>query len=161
MSTAYALPSTCRQRRENRQRGMVSLVILCLMLVVIFLGMGLFYFARQGAESVQQYREEMRMRLAAEGAVEDVWANVNQYEDAFAGLREGRQVSLPYNNQSEGLKIKIYALLKQEKIYIIATVFRQQDELDRDLEPHCIVKGVLIKVRENGKTYYKWLGWTA
>lgn len=140
---------------------MVSLVILCLMLVVMFLGMGLYYFARQGAENVQAYRAEMEMRLAAEGAVEGVWTNLDRYEPVLAGLREGKQDVLPNDIQREGLKIRTYALLKQGKIYIIAVVFRQQEELDRDLESHCIVKGVLIKVRENGKTYYRWLGWTA
>lgn len=137
------------------------MVILCLMLVVIFLGMGLFYFARQGAENVQQYQEEMRMRLAAEGAVEEVWTNFSRYETKMLGLTEGKQVSLSNSGQEEGLDIRTYALLKQEKIYIVAVVFRQQEEIDHDLEPHCMVKGVLIKVRENGKKYYKWLGWTA
>lgn len=158
MNTVCAVPSGCRENRE-KQRGMVSVLMLCLMLAMVFLGRGICYFARQEAESVQGYREEMQLRLAAESAVEKVWANIEADKSKVDALRNG--VETPWGESREGaMETHTYALAREGKVYIIAcTFFRRGTDFDDVWEPHCRVKGVIQKVRKNEVESYAWLGW--
>lgn len=140
----------------------MSVFILCLLLVILFLGRSLVYFSRQSGENVLQYREEVQLHLAAEDAVERVWADWPHYEERFAVLEEGQPIYLSENTMTskQAQEIKTYAMRKEGRIYLIACAFKRGEAYDDVLEAHSFAKGVIKKVKINDKEYYKWLGWT-
>lgn len=161
MSIVCAVQSIFRRNSGSGQQGMVSVTLLCLLFVMLFLGQALFVFAREGAENIQYYRTETQLRLAAEGAAESLWSDLERYEAQLQELREGEKINLQSGNEGE-MEVYAYVLMKDGKMYIIATAFRRVSDLEKKVEPHCMVKAEIKKVKdENGKAHYKWLGWTA
>lgn len=153
MSTPFPVPCTCPKDRE-KQRGMASLTAIILLLVLVFMGRGLLYFARQGAYHVQSYQQEMELRLVAESLVEREWRNVAASDDRLQALGE-KTSTLWEKGTYEGFPYAAYVRKQEGKIYVIVTTFRRESALDKIIEPHVMVKGVLGK--EGNR--YVWLGW--
>lgn len=104
----------------------------------------------------------MRLRLAAEDAVESVWAAWPVYEEKMAAIADGHKIYLQENVPASDneLEIRTYVLRRQDRFYLIACAFRRADAWDAAVEPHIFAKGVIQKVKTDDKEYYKWLGWT-
>ena len=136
MRVLWKVPCICRDRRS--QQGFASFTALCLLLVLAFMGRGLVYFSRQGAESARIYHQEMELRLAS----------------PLASLAE-KTDSLLERGDYDGLPYRIYGRRQGDRYYIMAYTFCRESEWDKRTEPHFLVKGVLKKDGEQ----YKWLGW--
>ncbi len=152
MHIPWKVPCTCRGRRS--QRGFASFTALCLLLVLAFMGRGLVYFSRQGAESARIYHQEMQLRLAGESLVEQQVFRLKQDSSPLASLAE-KTDSLLERGDYDGLPYRIYGRRQGDRYYIMAYTFCRESEWDKRTEPHFLVKGVLKKDGEQ----YKWLGW--
>lgn len=161
MNTVYTVPSMCQRDRQNGQRGMVSVAMLCLLFILLFLGRSAVSFARQEAVNAGQYRLEMQLRLAAEGAMESTWMRLANHESQLTGLQEGGKISLE-QDKVEDIETYTYAIVKDGKVYLVATAFRRVRDWEKKTEPHVRLKAEVEKVTgKDGKIHYKWLGWTA
>ncbi|BAL83739.1 hypothetical protein SELR_20310 [Selenomonas ruminantium subsp. lactilytica TAM6421] len=139
---------------------MVSVVLLFLLFIMLFLGRGLFRLARQEAENIEQYRLEMQLRLAAEGATENLWMRLTSYETQLDALQEGGKISLEQGKAGD-IATYTYAVVSKGKLYLVVTAFRRESALEKLLEPHVKLKTEVKKIiDEKGKTDYKWMGWT-
>ncbi|SHK93264.1 hypothetical protein SAMN05216582_12522 [Selenomonas ruminantium] len=138
----------------------MSVIMLCLLMALLFMGRGLCNFGWQEGENLRQYREEMRLRLAAESAVETVWGDITDYESRFDSLSDGQKIDLSEQVavRDADIETRVYALRKVKKVYLIACAFQRGTEENDILESHRFAKGVIEKV--NDKEHYKWLGWT-
>lgn len=154
MSTQYVQPYICPHREEQRQQGIVSIGALVLLVVMVFMGRGLVHFVQQGAAISHGLRQEMNMRLAAESMVEKHWLLLKQDDSKLQRLRPDTMIFLDKGTYG-GFVYTVYARNWGEEIYIIATAFRRETELDKIAEPHVMVKGVLGKEGE----HYVWRGW--
>ena len=54
---------------ENSQKGAVSVILLCMLMLVMLFSFGLLYFIRAGQQVNTRYVCETRLRLAAESMV--------------------------------------------------------------------------------------------
>lgn len=154
MSTRYARPYICPNREEQRQQGLVSMGALVLLVVMVFMGRGLVHFVQQGAAISHGLRQEMHLRLAAESMVEKHWLLLKKDDSKLQSLRADTSVFLEKGTH-EGFAYTVFARNWGGEIYIIATAFRRETEIDKIAEPHVMVKGVLGKEGE----HYVWRGW--
>ena len=136
------------------QRGIASLTALVLLVIMLFMGRGLIYFAEQGVRNGYVFRQEMEMRLVAESMAEQQWLRLKKDDRKLQNLRENAMIPLAEGTY-EGMDYTVFARSWGGNIYLIATAFRRSSALDEIIEPHFMVKGVLGKVGE----HYEWLGW--
>lgn len=139
---------------HDSQRGGVALVALVLLVVMLFMGRGLIQFVQQGVKNGHAYRQEMEMRLAAESMAEKQWLQLKKDDSRLWTLRENTMISLDRGSY-ERLDYTVFARSWGGNVYIIATAFHRDSPVDKIIEPHVMVKGVL---RKEGN-HYVWLGW--
>lgn len=154
MNIPFVVRYTCPEDRGSAQQGAASIAVLCLLLVMAFLGRGVTGFTRQGTEGVRIYRQEMNLRLAAESVVEREVLQLRNDDRPIRALPEKIDTLLEKGTY-EDYHFTVYARQQAELIYIIGCAFCRETELDEMVEPHVMVKGVLKK---NGNQYV-WLGW--
>ena len=146
-------PSTCHDKKYGQQ-GFMSMVAMILLVVMIFMGRGLLVFLQQGTENSYSLRQKMRMRLVAESMAEKQGNLVRMDESRLQNLRDDSMILLDRGN-NEGMDYTVFARSWGGEIYIIATAFCRETTRDKLLEPHMMVKGVLVKEGE----HYVWRGW--
>ena len=144
----------CRHYEVRRQQGVISLVALVLLVVMVFMGRGLVYFQQQGAINSYSYRQEMQLRLAAESMVEKQWLSLQNDDSRLQDLQPGTTLLLDKGSH-EGVDYTVFAREWGGKVYLIATTFRRNTAIEKIIEPHVMVKGVLAKEGE----HYAWRGW--
>ena len=153
MSIHCVQPSTCHAKKYGQQ-GFMSMVAMILLVVMIFMGRGLLVFLQQGTENSYSLRQKMRMRLVAESMAEKQGNLVRMDESRLQNLRDNSMILLD-QGKDEGLDYTVFARSWGGEIYIIATAFCRETTRDKLLEPHMMVKGVLVKEGE----HYVWRGW--
>jgi hypothetical protein len=94
------------------------------------------------------------MRLVAESMAEKQGNLVRMDESRLQNLRDNSMILLD-QGKDEGLDYTVFARSWGGEIYIIATAFCRETTRDKLLEPHMMVKGVLVKEGE----HYVWRGW--
>ncbi|SDP48815.1 hypothetical protein SAMN05216366_12136 [Selenomonas ruminantium] len=161
MNIAYAAQSSCRRHRGESQQGMVSLVLLCMLFILLFLGRGLLSFARQEAENIRQYSLETQLRLSAEGALESSWKRLDEYDVQLEKLQDGDKISLAQGRAGD-FETYTYVIAQNKKMYLVAVAFRRVSDWEKKMEPHVRLKAEIKRIKaRDGKIYYQWLGWTA
>lgn len=154
MSIPCVRRSICRRYEAGRQQGGISLVVLLMLAVMLFMGRGLVCFLQQGAENSYYLRQGMQMRLAAESMVEKQWLQLQQDGSKLQKLRANEMILLDKGIYEE-LDYTVYAHSWGGEVYIIATAFSRKNAMEKLIEPHFMVKGVLGM--EGGR--YVWKGW--
>ena len=94
------------------------------------------------------------MRLVAESMAEKQWNLIRLDEGRLQNLRANSMIFLD-KGIADGLDYTVYARSWGGEVYLIATAFYRETARDKLLEPHVMVKGVLVKEGE----HYVWRGW--
>jgi len=145
----------CRRYDICCQQGFISVVVLVLLITTVLMGRGLVYFLQHGVENSHSFRQEMKLRLAAESMAEKQWLFIKKDNSKLQNIKPDAMILLDKGNY-DGLDYTVYAHSKSSKIYIIATAFRRDTVKDKITEPHFMVIGVLDKEED----HYVWRGWT-
>ena len=137
------------------EEGSVSVLMLYFMMVVMAFSMAMLYYVRSGTQANDTYELEMRLRLAAESAVEQEAVYLEQHPEQIAAWQGKEKVKLDDADiaPAEGIKICLTALLRQEKLYLVAYV--ENEKQTTKWIQHKMVKGVLKKAGER----FVWQGW--
>ena len=141
----------------DRQQGFVSLAALCLLLVMLGFGLALLYFVRAAWSDNMAYQQEMNLRLAAEGAVEQ---QARIYEQGNPDMElvpfepyqsEQSSVAMP------GLKVTV----KPERLdaKLLLTGYARWQPVGSWVHEK-VVRGLLRKQPTKEGIRYVWCGWT-
>lgn len=137
------------------EEGSVSVLALYFMMVVMAFSMAMLYYVQSGAQANDMYAWEMRLRLAAESAVEQEAVLLEMHPEKIAAWQGKDAVTLGDADitPAEGTKICITALPRQETLYLVG--YAEKEKRTTKWTQHKMVKGVLKKVGNR----FVWQGW--
>lgn len=131
------------------QQGVVSLAALCLMMVMLGFGLAMLYFVRAAWSDNIAYQQEMDLRLAAEGAVEQ---EARMYE---LGLSDGDQ-SVESSAAMSGMEVRVTPEYREDKLILTgAACWRPAGGWMHKK----VVRGLLRKQATKKGERYVWCGW--
>ena len=145
---------------ESSQKGAVSVILLCMLMLVMLFSFGLLYFIRAGQQVNTRYVCETRLRLAAESMVELVALRIEQDpqipscwpEDIVMDIKLAT-VNLAEVTPPDGVAWKAGGIKRKDKIYLLG--YARNSRNAKPWEECRLVKGEMQKVGEQ----YVWLGW--
>lgn len=125
------------------------------MMVVMAFSMAMLYYVQSGAQANDMYAWEMRLRLAAESAVEQEAVHLEMHPEEIAAWQGKESVTLGDADitPAEGTKICITALPRQETLYLVG--YAEKEKRTTKWTQHKMVKGVLKKAGDR----FVWQGW--
>ena len=133
------------------QQGFVSLAALCLMMVMLGFGLAMLYFVRAAWSDNIAYQQEMDLRLAAEGAVEQ---EARMYE-------LGRGISNEYRAMESSaampeMEVRVTPEYREDKLILTgAACWRPAGGWLHKK----VVRGLLRKRATKKGERYVWCGW--
>lgn len=139
-------------RSEN---GSVSVLLLYFLMVVMAFSMVMLYYVQAGVQANDMYEWEMRLRLAAESAVEQEAVYLELHPEQIASWQGKDTVTLGDADiiPAEGTKICLTALPRQETLYLVG--YAEREKRITKWTQHKMVKGVLKKAGDR----FVWQGW--
>ncbi len=93
------------------ERGVVSLVGLCVLMVVLLFGLALAHFVHSGGAVAAEYEREMQLRLAAESGVETAAARLEASASAYGVPPDRgthRQVTIDRIPMADGIEVSVF-----------------------------------------------------
>lgn len=137
------------------EEGAISVLVLYFMMVVMAFSMAMLYYVQSGAQANDMYAWEMRLRLAAESAVEQEAVHLEMHPEEIAAWQGKESVTLGDADitPAEGTKICITALPRQETLYLVG--YAEKEKRTTKWTQHKMVKGVLKKAGDR----FVWQGW--
>ncbi|MBP8598141.1 MAG: hypothetical protein KBI24_02695 [Selenomonas sp.] len=145
--SVYRSPEVCR----DGQQGFVSLAALCLMMLMLGFGLAILYFVRAAWSDNIAYQQEMDLRLAAEGAVEQ---EARMYE-------LGRGISNEYRAMESSaampeMEVRVTPEYREDKLILTgAACWRPAGGWLHKK----VVRGLLRKRATKKGERYVWCGW--
>ena len=96
---------------RSDERGVVSLVGLCVLMVVFLFGLALAHFVHSGGAVAAEYEREMQLRLAAESGVETAAARLEASASAYGVPPDQgahRQVTIDRIPMADGIELSVF-----------------------------------------------------
>lgn len=96
---------------RSDERGVVSLVGLCVLMVVLLFGLALAHFVHSGGALAAEYEREMQLRLAAESAVETAAARLETSASAYGVPPDRgahRRVTIDRIPMADGIELSVF-----------------------------------------------------
>lgn len=93
------------------ERGFVSALGLCVLMVILLLALGAAHFMRSGSSIAAEYEREMQLRLAAESAIETAAAALEHTASAYGALPsygERRPITPEAVPASDGIQVLVF-----------------------------------------------------
>lgn len=94
--------------RRERETGAIALLALCVMAAVLWLGMSLFAIVDYGSKGSDEYLEETRLRLAAEGRIERLAKEIEKSPGDLDAYGRGTWEDYAGAESSDGVLVSIY-----------------------------------------------------
>ena len=91
---------------QERERGAVALLALCVMLAVFYLGATLWQLVDYGVQGSEEYLDETRMRLAAESRIERLARDFEKEPSQLDSYASQRWQSLEEDYASKGISVR-------------------------------------------------------
>lgn len=137
------------------ENGSVSVLMLYFMMVIMAFSMAMLYYVQAGTQTNDRYEWEMRLRLAAESAVEQEAVYLELHPEKIEAWQGQDKVTLGDADitPAEGTKICITSLPKEDRVYLVA--YAEDEKRTTKWTQHKMVKGVLKKAGDR----FVWQGW--